>query len=118
MKHHKKGRTLGRDKEQRVALLRSLTKSLVIKEGIVTTIARAKELRPYVEKLITKSKMNTVASRRSISSQLGGADSTVKKLHDNLATRYATRSGGYIRITRIGVIGKRGATESARIEFV
>lgn len=118
MKHHKKGRTLGRDKEQRVALLRSLTKSLVLKEGIVTTIARAKELRPYVEKLITASKANTVASRRRIASQLGSADSTVKKLHDTIAVRYADRLGGYIRITRIGVIGKRAATESARIEFV
>ena len=102
MLHHKKGRTLGRDKEGRVALLRSLARSLVLEEGIVTTIARAKEVRPFVEKLVTMSKKNTVASQRIVSTRLGGSPEVVKKLHDTLAVRYSTRNGGYTRITKIG----------------
>ena len=117
MKHHKRGRTLGRDKEQRVALLRSLARSLVLQEGIVTTIAKAKELRPFIEKLITASKANSVASQRLVSTRLGSAADAVKKLHDTIAPRYAARAGGYTRIIRLGQIGKQ-ATESARIEFV
>lgn len=117
MKHHKKGRTLGRKKTQRVALLRSLARSLVLHEGITTTVARAKELRPYVERLISQAKKNDVTSRRAIASTLGGSASTVKKLHETIAPRYAKRVGGYIRITRVGRTGNR-AMESARIEFV
>ncbi|HWP61647.1 MAG TPA: 50S ribosomal protein L17 [Candidatus Paceibacterota bacterium] len=117
MKHHKKGRTLGRRKGQRVALLRSLARSLVIHEGITTTVARAKELRPFVEKLITTSKDNSLASRRSVASSLGGADSAVKKLHDTIAPRYAKRHGGYTRIVRLGLAGNCNV-EQARIEFV
>lgn len=117
MKHHKKGRTLGRKKGQRVALLRSLASSLILHEGINTTVARAKELRPFVEKLITASKANTLASRRDVASILGGAAPAVKKLHDTLAPRYAKRPGGYTRIVRLGLVGNR-AIEHARIEFV
>ena len=108
---------MGRKKTARTALLRSLVRSLVLHEGINTTVARAKELRPYVERLISQAKQNSVTSRRSISSTLGGSASTVKKLHETIAPRYATRVGGYVRITRIGRTGNRAA-ESARIEFV
>lgn len=117
MLHHKKGRTLGRKKGQRVALLRSLARSLVLQEGIVTTVAKAKELRPFVERLVTTSKKNTVASRRMVASRLGGAPEAVSKLHADIAGRYAKRMGGYTRIVLLGKIGKQ-ATESARIEFV
>ena len=117
MLHHKKGRTLGREKGGRVALLRSLARSLVLKEGIVTTIARAKEVRPFVEKLVTMSKKNTVASRRIVSTRLGGSPDVVTKLHDTLAVRYSTRNGGYTRIIHMGRVGKRTG-EAARIEFV
>lgn len=117
MKHHKAGRTLGRKKGQRVALLRSLARSLILHEGITTTVARAKELRPYVERLVTASKHNTPASRRSASSILGGAPVAVKKLHDTLAPRYAKRNGGYTRIVKLGALGNR-TVDSARIEFV
>ncbi len=117
MKHHKAGRTLGRKKGQRTALLRSLARSLVLQEGIVTTIAKAKELRPFVERLVTASKANTPASQRLVSARLGSAPDAVKKLHSDIAQRYATRNGGYTRIIRLGKIGKQ-ATESARIEFV
>jgi large subunit ribosomal protein L17 len=117
MKHHAHKRTLGRKTGQRTALLRSLARSLVLQEGIVTTIARAKELRPFVERLVTTSKENTVSSRRSVTATLGGAPTAVKKLHDTLAPRYAKRAGGYTRIIKLGRVGKR-VGEAARIEFV
>ncbi len=117
MKHHKKTRTLGRKTGQRTALLRSLARSLFLSEGITTTIARAKELRPFVEKIITASKENTIASRRAISSRLGGASDVILKLHGALAPRFKNRSGGYTRIVRLGRVGKR-AIESARIELI
>jgi large subunit ribosomal protein L17 len=117
MKHHKKTRTLGRRATQRKALLRSLARSLVLHEGITTTIARAKELRSFVERLVTESKKNTAASRRNVAATLGGAQPTVKKLHDTIAPRYAKRNGGYTRVIRLGITGNR-AVESARIEFV
>lgn len=116
MKHHKKRRTLNRTKRQRVALLRGLARSLVLENAITTTEAKAKELRPYVEKLVTASKENTVASRRLIQARLASPEA-VKKLHDEYAKRYASRSGGYTRIIHLGHIGKRVA-EMARIEFV
>ena len=117
MKHHKTGRTLGRKKGQRTALLRSLTRSLVMHEKITTTVARAKELRPFVEELVTRSKKTDIASRRFVSMRLGGSPETVKKLHETFATRYASRRGGYTRIVKLGPTGKR-AVDSAVIEFV
>ncbi len=117
MRHHQKNRTLGRKKGQRVALLRSLARSLVLQEGITTTIAKAKELRPFVERMVSMSKKNTLASRRIIATRMGGAHEVVKKLHDVYAPRYAKRAGGYTRIVNLGRVGKR-VGEAARIEFV
>ena len=117
MKHHRKGRTLGRKKGQRVALLRSLARSLVLDEAITTTVARAKELRPFVERMVTTAKKNSLASRRIIDTRMGGSREVMKKLHDVYAPRYAKRAGGYTRITLLGRIGKR-VIEAARIEFV
>ena len=117
MKHHKATRTLGRKKGPRVALLRSLARSLILSEGITTTIARAKELRPFVEKMVSISKQNSLASRRLLESRMGGFPDAVEKLHDTYAVRYAKRSGGYTRIVRLGAVGKR-VLEAARIEFV
>ena len=117
MKHHRKGRTLGRKKGQRVALLRSLARSLVLDEAITTTVARAKELRPFVERMVTTAKKNSLASRRTVDTRMGGSREVMKKLHDVYAPRYAKRSGGYTRITLLGRIGKR-VIEAARIEFV
>jgi large subunit ribosomal protein L17 len=117
MKHHKAGRTLGRKKGQRTALLRSLARSLVMHEQITTTVARAKELRPFVERLVTSAKKGGTASHRLVSTRLGGSPDAVKKLHDTLAPRYASRAGGYIRIVKLGPVGKR-AVDSAIIEFI
>lgn len=117
MKHHSKKRPLGRERGQRTALLRSLARSLVLKEGIVTTVAKAKELRPFVERLVSTSREGTPRSRRLVSSRLGNADDAVKKLHDILAVRYQKRAGGYTRIIKLGKVGKREA-DFARIEFV
>ena len=117
MKHHRKGRTLGRKKGQRVALLRSLARSLDLDEAITTTVARAKELRPFVERMVTTAKKNSLASRRTVDTRMGGSREVMKKLHDVYAPRYAKRAGGYTRITLLGRIGKR-VIEAARIEFV
>ena len=116
MRHHNAKRTLRRGKNQRNALLRSLARSLVLHEGITTTVAKAKELRPVIEKLVTVSKENTLQSRRTTLSRIGSAVA-VKKLHDTLAPRYRSRKGGYTRIVRLGRVGKR-VGEQARIEFV
>ena len=116
MRHHKKRRTLNRPKAQREALLRSLARSLVLKNGITTTSAKAKELRPFIESLVTTSKQNTLASRRVVASRLGSPEA-VKKLHDPIAPRYEARKGGYTRIVRLGRVGNRVA-DMARIEFL
>ncbi|PIR82235.1 50S ribosomal protein L17 [Candidatus Kaiserbacteria bacterium CG10_big_fil_rev_8_21_14_0_10_59_10] len=117
MRHHSRTRTLGRVRRQRTALLRSLARSLLLEGNITTTLSKAKELRPYVERLVTVGKANTTASRRIVSSRLGGAHDAVKKLHEDIAPRYRNRAGGYTRIVRLGRVGKR-VNEAARIEFV
>jgi large subunit ribosomal protein L17 len=113
MRHHKAKRKLHRVKRQRDALLRSLARSLVLKGGITTTVAKAKELRPFVERLVSTSKKDSLAARREIVAEIGSATPQLYELRG----RYAKRSGGYTRIVRLGRVGKR-AIESARIEFV
>jgi len=102
MKHHKKQRKFGREKKVRVALLRSLVRALVLNGKIKTTIAKAKELRPIVEKFITTAKKDTIASRRVITARLGNDKEVSKKLHEEIAPMYKDRSGGYTRITKAG----------------
>ena len=92
MKHHSNIRTFGRKRDQRVALVRSLAESLILKEKILTTEARAKEIRPMVEKLITKGKKGTVAVRRDIVAELGGREAVMKKVVDDLAPRFKDRT--------------------------
>ncbi len=117
MRHHHKGRTFGRPKNQREALLRSLARSLVIHERISTTEAKAKELRPFVEKLVTRAKDDTVANRRIVSSRTHDAD-VVKKLFTDIAPRYKTRDGGYTRIVKRTQRGANDARKLAYIAFV
>ena len=116
MRHHSAKRTLHRTKRQYTALLRSLARSLVLREGLTTTVAKAKELRPFVEKLVTESKKGTLASQRLVVSRIGSSDAA-KKLRETIAPRYAKRAGGYVRIVRLGRVGKR-IGEQARIEFI
>ncbi len=103
MRHQKAGRTFNRDTNARKALFIGLAKNLIEKEQIKTTLPKAKDLRSVVEKLVTRAKVDTVANRRLIASELGnGSESTVKKLFTVLGPRYAKRPGGYTRVLKAG----------------
>ena len=101
MRHHNKNRKFGRVRRQRTALMRALAQSLIIHGKIKTTEARAKELRPFIEKLITKGKTNSVATHRVIVARLGGRKQTTKRLIETVAPEYKKRDGGYTRITKL-----------------
>ncbi len=116
MRHHKSKRVFGREKDQRNALIRSLAYSLILKNSIKTTEAKAKELRPFVERLITKSKDGTLASRRLVLARVGD-EKVTKKLFETIAPKYAERKGGYTRITKLGTRANDAAA-MAQIEFV
>lgn len=110
------GRKFGRERDQREALIKSLAESLVIHESIETTLPKAKEVRPYVEKLITKAKKGDLASRRSVIAGLMTIDSA-HKLVDDIAPKLAKRQSGYLRIERTAL--RRGDNaQMARISFV
>lgn len=116
MKHQKKGRKFGREKGQRRAFLKSLAVALVMNGKIKTTAARAKELRPYAERLITyaKAEDKSLALRR-VGSKLPKTAS--KKLVSVIATKYSDRKGGYTRVIKLG--RRQGdAAPMAYIEFI
>lgn len=117
MRHHHKGRSFGRPKNQREALVRSLMRSLIIHERISTTEAKAKELRPEIEKLVSHARKDTVANRRLVSARLGGDDEAVAKLFTAIAPRYAERAGGYTRIVKRAATATDGR-KTAYIAFV
>lgn len=100
MRHQHKGRTFGRPKNQRDALLKSLMRSLIIHERISTTEAKAKEMRPLIEKLVSQARKDTVANRRLVASRLDNDAEIVQKLFTTIAPRYADRAGGYTRIVK------------------
>jgi len=103
MRHMKAGRTFNRDTNARKALMIGLAKNLIEREQIKTTLPKAKDLRGVVEKLITRAKVDTVANRRLVASELGnGTSATVKKLFTVLGPRYAKRPGGYTRVLKAG----------------
>jgi large subunit ribosomal protein L17 len=116
MKHHSKIRKFGRTKDQRNALIKSLAVSLIRDEKISTTEAKAKELRPYMEKLVTRAKTGTLAARRVLISRLV-SPVAVSKLID-IAKRYDKRAGGYLRITKLHIRAGNDARKEAMIEFV
>lgn len=116
MRHHEKFKTLGREKGQRVALVKSLVRSLVIHEGITTTESKAKELRKYIEPLVTKAKTDSLANRRLISSKIGDAKAA-KKLVEVIAVAQKTRNGGYTRVVKLPLRKSDGA-KMAHIQFV
>ena len=109
-------RKLGRTKDVRTAMLRAMVTYLIEHGRIETTVTRAKEVHPLVEKMITLGKKNTLASKRQALAFITKEDA-VKKLFSELAPKYADRNGGYTRILRTGP--RRGdAAEMAIIEFV
>lgn len=119
MRHHNKNKKFGRERNQRRALLRSLAIALIEKEKIETTLPKAKAIRPYVEKLITKGKKGDLATRRLLNSKLGsGGDRASKKIMEELAKRYQDRPGGYLRVVKTkDRTGSDGAA-MAVVEFV
>ncbi|MEK7213899.1 MAG: 50S ribosomal protein L17 [Patescibacteria group bacterium] len=116
MRHHSNKRKFGLEKDQRNALMRSLARNLINESRIRTTLPKAKELRPYVEKLITKAKIGTIGSRRLIISKIGGVKEA-KTLIETIAPKYKTRNGGYTRIVKLSA-RTLDAAPMAMIEFV
>lgn len=117
MRHHQSNRKFNRVKNVRTALVRSLAKSLILKEKITTTEPKAKEIRPYVEKLVTKAKKDTLTNRRLVIEKIGQDKKVVAKLFTELGTRFNERRGGYTRITKLGRRISDGSP-MAVIEFV
>ncbi len=117
MRHHDNTRKFGREKNARVALLRGLAASLIEHGRILTTEAKAKEIRPKVEKLVTKAKNPTLANRRLLLSGLYNNEAVVSKLIADIAPKYTDRAGGYTRITKI-VQRKSDGSPMAMIEFI
>ncbi len=117
MRHDHKGRSFGRSHDQREALMRGLVKSLIMHERISTTEAKAKELRPIIEKMVTTARKDTVANRRLIAAKLGNDDLVVKKLFSAISPRYLERAGGYTRITKRAP-NAVNARKTAYISFV
>lgn len=117
MRHHNNTRKFGRDKTQKRALLNSLALNLIVREKIKTTEPKAKELRPFIEKLVTRAKSGNMATRRLIASKLSNNGKEVKKLFEVIAPKYADKKGGYTRVLKLGARKSDGA-KMAIIEFV
>lgn len=117
MRHGKNKRTFGRIAKVRRGFIRSLAIALIHHEKITTTEARAKELRPYIEKMVTKARKADITTRRMLASRLGNQETMANKLVDELAPKYKERDGGYLRITKLPQ--RAGdAAPMAVIEFV
>jgi large subunit ribosomal protein L17 len=120
MRHGMKGRKLGRTTAHREALFRNQLQSLIENERIVTTLPKAKELRPLAEKVITRGKLDTVPARRWVLARMPNTEkrrTMVKKVFDDIAPRFSSRPGGYLRIVKLGPRQGDGA-EMAVLEFV
>ena len=116
MRHGNAHRKLGRTSSHRLAMFRNMSASLIKHEQIKTTLPKAREIRPYMEKLITLAKHGGLSNRRLAHARLGD-DAQLIKLFDVLATRYADRPGGYVRIVKCG-LRRSDATPMAIVEFV
>jgi len=116
MRHRVEGRKFGRETDARRLMIRNLVKSMIEHGQITTTLPKAKELRGYVERVITYGKANTVHARRLAYSVLGNRD-LVKKLFDQIAPAFEGRNGGYTRVIKAGF--RRGDdAPMAIIQFV
>jgi large subunit ribosomal protein L17 len=116
MRHRKAGRQLRRTSEQKLALMRNLATSLIESGSIETTEAKAKELRPFIEKLITKARAGTLHARRLAVRHIHKREAA-DKLFQEIGPKFVARPGGYTRILKTGHRKGDGA-EMARIEFV
>ena len=117
MRHGNAGRRFNRTQSHRKAMLANLAISLVEHEQIVTTLPKAKDLRPIVEKLVTIAKKGDLAARRQLASELQNNEIAAKKLFDVLGPRYKARAGGYTRVLKAGF--RHGdSAPVAVIEFV
>ena len=116
MRHNRTHKKLGRTSAHRQALFRNQMASLIAHERIVTTLAKAKAVRPLAERLITQGKRNTVHARRMVGRYVADRD-LIKKLFDTIAPRFAERPGGYLRIVKLGPRYGDGG-EQAVLEFV
>ena len=116
MRHRTQGRKFGRVEGPRKAMLRALATSLMLDEKITTTSARAKEIRPLVEHLLSRARENTLTARRELSEYLY-TERAVLKVLNNLAPRYKARTGGYTRITKM-LTRKGDGAEMSRIELL
>ncbi len=117
MRHHNSKRKLGRVRKVRKALVNSLALNLIVRGRIKITEPKAKELRPFIEKIVTQAKRGTLADRRLVISKLSNRAPEVNKLFKTIAPNYEKRSGGYTRIIKLGVRKSDGA-KMALIEFV
>jgi large subunit ribosomal protein L17 len=115
MRHHNANRKFGLPADARKALLRSLARNLIVREKIQTTEAKAKEIRPFVEKLVTRSRTNTLATKRYLVNQVGRDGA--KKLIETIGPKFADRKGGYVRVIKLP---RRvsDASKMALVEFV
>ncbi len=116
MRHGFKGRRFARSVSHRKSMFANLAVSLIEHEQIVTTLEKAKDLRPIVEKLVTLGKRGDLHARRQVIAQIGN-ESVVKRLFETVAPRYAQRNGGYLRIMKAGFRHGDNAA-MAVIEFV
>ena len=94
-------RKLGRESRKRRSILAGLTKTVILNESVITTEARAKEVRKFVDKMITYGKRGTLVARRKALAFVHNDNEVVKKVFDDLAKRYETRNGGYTRIIKL-----------------
>jgi large subunit ribosomal protein L17 len=117
MRHHNNVRKFGRTSSQRKALLKGLVLAFIAHGKIQTTEAKAKELRPFIEKMITKANLGTLASKRLVISSLYNLTAEANKLINEIAPKYKNRAGGYTRITKLP--RRQGdASKMAVIEFI
>lgn len=116
MKHLKKGRKFGRERKVRRSFFRSLLNNFTEKEKIITTEARAKEIRPFIEKIITRAKIDSISNRRFVLKMLGPKQT--KKMFEKIAPKYKERKGGYTRITKLGRRKSSDASPMAMISLV
>ncbi len=117
MRHGVKKKHFSRTKEQRLALYRSLARALILNEKITTSTAKAKAVKPFVEKLITLGKKGDLNARRRALALLPDKK-VVKKLFEDIAPRFASRNGGYTRVIKLPLKKPGDSTELSVLELV